>query len=312
MTDRDNEILTDTLIATWRSQGSDGFLLSDPDAPDIEIREVSDPISGVSFRFRWLPHREIRTNIAELERRGILDPDRDTTKLFRDSRDPSGRFCFLCERNIRECNPMEELIPMTLAGRQYFAGANFAWISRNHFTVMAAEHIPQDLAPDVVEAMIEVHTRTEGRFRVIYNGAHAGATIPWHLHYQITTDAFPVELLPPGADALYPTDVRRVAAATGSGQAVYEVAAEWIERDAEHHRVNLLISGPVGEPTAYIFARDTRKSDAKGKGLMGGFEVCGDLVYSEPDKRDLFLHASADLARRVLEEIRPNGAEQSS
>jgi hypothetical protein len=31
-------------------------------------------------------------------------------------------------------------------------------------------------------------------------------------------------------------------------------------------------------------------------------------VYSEPDKRDLFLHASAELARRVLEEIRPDDA----
>lgn len=308
MTDSQNEILTDTLIATWRSQGRDGFLLSDPDAPNIEVRNVPDPISGVSFRFRWLPHREIRTDLAELERRGILSPERDETKLFRDSRDPSGRFCFLCEENIRECNPMEELIPMALAGRRYFAGANSAWISRNHYTIMAAEHIEQDFTPHVLEAMIELHTRTEGLFRVLYNGAHSGATIPWHLHYQITTDEFPVELLPSGADASYPTAVRRVAAVTGAGVKAYEVAAEWIERDPEHHRVNLLIAGPVKEPTAHIFARDTRKSHAKEKGLMGGFEVCGDLVYSEPDKRDLFLHASAELARRVLEEIRPDDA----
>ncbi|MEA1903021.1 MAG: DUF4922 domain-containing protein [Actinomycetota bacterium] len=307
MTDSQSSILTDTLIATWRSQGRDGFLLSDPDAPDIEVRNVADPISGVSFRFRWLPHREMRTDIAELERRGILNPDRDETKLFRDSRDRSGRFCFLCEENIRECNPMEDLIPMSLAGRRYLAGANFAWISRNHYTVMAAEHIDQDFTPHVLEAMIELHTRTEGLFRVLYNGAHAGATIPWHLHYQITTDEFPVELLPAGEEASYPTAVRRVIAATGTGAEAYEVAAEWIELDPEHHRVNLLIAGPVGEATGYIFARDTRKSHAKEKGLMGGFEACGDLVYSEPDKRHLFLHASAELARRVLEEIRPDG-----
>lgn len=306
MIDSQSEILTDTLIETWRSQGRDGFLLSDPDAPDIEVRNVQDPVSGVSFRFRWLPHREIRTDIAELERRGILNADCDEAKLFSDPRDPSGRFCFLCEENIRECNPMEELIPMALAGRHYLAGANFAWISRNHYTVMAAEHIDQDFTPHVLEAMSELHARTEGRFRVIYNGAHAGATISWHLHYQIATDRFPVELLPAGADASYPTAVRRVAAVTGTEGEAYEVAAEWIERDPEQHRVNLLIAGPVEEPIAYIFARDIRKSHAKEKGLMGGFEVCGDLVYSEPDKRDLFLHASAELARRVLGEIRPD------
>ena len=308
MTDSQDEILTDTLIATWRSQAQDGFLLSDPEASDIEIRYLHDPVSDVSFRFRWLPHREIRTDIAELERRGILNPDRDESKLFRDPRDPPGRFCFLCEDNIRECNPMEELIPITLAGRRYYSGANFAWISRDHYTIMAAEHMDQDFTSHVLEAMIELHRRTEGRFRVLYNGSYAGATIPWHLHYQITTDEFPVEQLAVGAEMSYPTSVNRVSAVTGTGGEAYEIAEEWIERDPEHHRVNILIAGPVEEPTAYVFARDTRKSHAKEKGLMGGFEVCGDLVYSEPDKRDLFLDASAELARRALEEIRPDGA----
>lgn len=101
--------------------------------------------------------------------------------------------------------------------------------------------------------------------------------------------------------------MRRVVPVTEPGAEAYEIAAEWIERDPEHHRVNLLIAGPAGEATAYIFARDTRKSHATEKGLMGGFEACGDLVYSEPDKHHLFLHASAELARRVLEEVRPDG-----
>ena len=56
-----------------------------------------------------------------------------------------------------------------------------------------------------------------------------------------------------------------------------------------------------------MFPRDTRKSHAAAKGLMGGFEVCGDFVYSEPDKRPEFEAASAELARSLLEEIRPDG-----
>lgn len=307
MTTPVGESLADTLVATWRSQGQDGFLLSDPNASDIEVRTVLDPVSGVPFRFRWLPRREIRTDVAELERRGILNPDRDADGLFRDPRDPSGRFCFLCIENIRECNPMEELVPMTLAGRDYVAGANFAWISRNHFTVMASEHVDQEFTPHVLEAMIELHTRTEGRFRVLYNGAHAGATIPWHLHYQITTDEFPVEQLSEGAEGSYPTALRRVAAPNANVSAAYEAAAEWIDRDATNHRINVLVAGLRDTPVVYIFARDVRKSHAATKGLMGGFEVCGDLVYSEPDKRELFLNASADLARQALGEIRPDG-----
>ncbi len=307
MTTPVNESLADTLVSIWRSQGQDGFLLSDPNVPDIDVRTLLDPVSGVPFRFRWLPHREIRTDVAELERRGILNPDRDADGLFRDPRDPSGRFCFLCIDNIRECNPMEELVAMTLAGRDYVAGANFAWISRNHFTVMASEHVDQEFTPHVLEAMIELHTRTEGRFRVLYNDAHAGATIPWHLHYQITTDEFPVEQLPKGAEGSYPTALRRVAAPNANVSAAYEAATEWIDRDATNHRVNVLVAGLRDIPVVYIFARDIRKSHAATKGLMGGFEVCGDLVYSEPEKRDLFLNASADLARQALGEIRPDG-----
>jgi hypothetical protein len=33
--------------------------------------------------------------------------------------------------------------------------------------------------------------------------------------------------------------------------------------------------------------------------------VCGDFVYSEPDQRAAFEMASAELARSILDEIRP-------
>lgn len=299
--------LADILIETWRRQAEDGFLLSDPDTAGIEERLVYDDIAGVDYRFRWMPHRETRFDVTELERRGILNPDRDETGLFRDERDPSGRHCFLCVRNIVVCNPMEELIPIRLAGREYVAGANFAWIERNHFTVMSDGHIDQDFTPHVVEAMIELHRRTDGRFRVLYNGAQAGATIPWHLHYQITTERMPVETLPEGREAAYPALLRRIRVEGSGPGAAYDVAQEWIERDPEHHRINMLIAGSSDRPVVYVFARDTRLTHASVKGLMGGFEVCGDLVYSEPDKRDIFEHASARIAREALLEIRPAG-----
>lgn len=295
------------LTATWRSQGNIGFLLVEPDDPEIEVRTVQDPVSGVPFRFRWLPHRELRANVTELERRGILSPHRDESKLLHDPRDPAGRFCFLCPNSIRECNPTEELVPLHLAGRDYWAGANFAWISANHFTVMAEEHTEQQLTPAVLKAMLELHSRTDGRFRVLYNGPRAGATIPWHLHFQIATEAFPVEQLPNGGEAAYPTALTRVAGRDAGPQRAIEFIGSWIDRDPANHSVNVLVAGSGSEPVIHIFPRDSRRSHARQKGLMGGYEVCGDLVYSEPEKHDLFLNASAALARRVLEEIRPDG-----
>jgi len=303
---RGDPALADVLTATWQAQADDGFLLSDPHANGMETRIALDPASGVAFRYRWLPHRELRTDIVELERRGILNPDRDGHELFRDPRDPSGRHCFLCVDNIKVCHPMEALVPIELAGRDYVAGANFAWIELNHYTVMAIEHVDQDFTAHTLEAMLELHAATEGEFRVLYNGAQAGATIPWHLHYQITTDRLPVEDLASGAEAAYPASLRRFDGASDVAAARGHIE-DWLGRDPEHHRVNLLVAGPVDHPVVHVFARDTRKTHAVEKGLMGGFEICGDLIYSEPDKRTQFDAASPELARRVIEEVRPDG-----
>jgi hypothetical protein len=297
--------LADTLSETWRLQEKEGFLLSDPEG--IEERILPDPSVGVAYRLRWMPHREIRSDTAELERRGILNPNRRHEILFRDPRDPSGRHCFLCRKNIEECNPMEQLIPIRLAGRDYLAGANFAWIEDNHFTVMAAEHIDQDFTPHVLDAMVELYRRTGGEYRVLYNGAQAGATIPWHLHYQVTTERLPVEDLPEGAEAHYPAALRRIEV---DGQGTLDALAavrEWVDRDPDHHRVNVLVAGDVSHPTVHVFARDSRRSRARIKGLMGGFEICGDLIYSEPDMRVIFETATAETAHQAIAEVRPDG-----
>ena len=298
--------LASLLGDVWREQNRVGFLLADPDHLDAEIRRVPDSISGVVFRFRWLPHRNLRSDVAELESRGILSADRDEASLFGDPRDAPGRFCFLCPSNIRVANPLEVLVPLTLAGEGYVAGANFAWISNEHFTVMASEHTDQVFSGRALEAMLDLHAQTGGRFRIIYNGAHAGATISWHLHYQITSEALPVEELPAGREAAYPTAIRRFTAdAPGGGAQAY--ASAWVAEDPAHHRVNVLVAGPRSSPTISVFPRDTRKSHAAGKGLMGGFEVSGDFVYGESGSRASFETATAHQARSLLEAIRPSG-----
>lgn len=296
----------DTLTSTWELQGREGFLLSDP--AGIEERVLRDPDIGIAYRLRWMPHREIRSDTAELERRGILNPGRRDETLYRDPRDPSGRHCFLCAQNISECNPMERLLPIRLAGRDYLIGANFAWIEQNHFTVMAAEHVDQDFTPHVIDAMVDLYRRAGGEYRVLYNGAQAGATIPWHLHYQITTERLPVEDLPQGNEPRYPAALRRVYVDGDGTLAALAMVDDWTAPDPEHRRVNVLVAGSVAHPTVYVFARDRRLSHATIKGLMGGFEICGDLIYSEPDKRAIFDTATAETARRAIAEVRPEDA----
>lgn len=294
--------LAQALIDNWAQQARDGFLLSDPESARIETRTAEDPHCGVRYRFRWMPHREIRGDVAELERRGILNPHRDERKLFRDPRDPRGRHCFLCAANIHECHPLEVLIHLRLAGRDYFAGANFAWIEPNHYTVMSAEHMDQAYSRAALEAMFELHMQTEQRFRVLFNGNGAGASIPWHLHYQITTAAMPIEALPPDHSTAYPTVVHRFVADL---DAAHAAADAWLRRDPLHHSVNILIATPVDETLIFVFPRDQRRAKAEGKGLVGGFEVSGDFVLSAPDERAVFLEAEAQTARRILEQIRP-------
>lgn len=297
--------LADKLVETWAQQGRDGFLLTDPARAGVEVREASDPGCGVTYRFLWMPHREIRGDVAELERRGILNPQRNEQKLFCDERDPYGRHCFLCADNVRECNPMETLVPLNLAGVDYYAGANFAWIEPDHFTVMAAQHRDQAYAQHVVEAMLDLHLQTQGRFRVLFNGPGAGATIPWHLHYQITTEAMPIERLQPGHEAAYPTAVCRFPVESGGVERTHDAAVAWLAADPMERTLNLMVATIATETCIFFFPRDRRHATAEGKGLIGGFEVAGDFVLSAERERATFEDGSVRAARDILSQVNP-------
>jgi hypothetical protein len=297
--------LAERLITTWAQQGRDGFLLSDPHAVQIETTHVHDAPCGVDYRFRWMPHREIRGDVRELERRGILNPQRAASRLFRDPRDPHGRHCFLCAENIRACHPLEVMVPLELAGRSYFAGANFAWIEHDHYTVMSAAHVDQAYDRHAFAAMLDLYRQTEGRFRVLFNGPGAGASIPWHLHYQITTAPLPIEALPAERAVRYPTVVHRFGATERDAEAAHAAADAWLGRDPAHHSINILIATIDGARAIFIFPRDQRRATAEERGLVGGFEVAGEFVLSAPREEAFFRGASVAIARGILEQVCP-------
>ncbi len=334
--------LVETLVETWAAQGRDGFLLADPASVDMLVSAAVDRRCGVTYRFRWMPHREIRGDVKELERRGILNKRRDQSKLFRDPRDPRGNHCFLCPENIAECNPKEVLIPLQLADQEYVAGANFAWIEPDHFTVMSAEHVDQEYSRHVLEAMLDLHLQTAGEFRVLFNGPGAGASIQWHRHFQITTAPLPIERLHRDEVDYYPTAVCRFpldargpssrphgrpschgqllcdrenlcdpgAAGTlrfdGLEQAHF-AAERWLSGDPENRSLNLLVATVGAGPCIFLFPRDQRFSNADGKGMVGGFEVAGDFVLSAPGEETAFRNASVGIARNILSQVCPPG-----
>jgi hypothetical protein len=298
------ETLAARLRATWRAQAESGFLLADPGATG-ETRRAFDAGTGLTFCFRWLPHREIRFDTAELARRGVLESGIEPAALFRDPRDPEGRYCFLCPENLRIAFPAQLLIPVHAGGRDWFAGVNFAWLADHHFTVMTADHIDQTYDRAALEAMVELHRATDGEFRVVYNGEGAGTSIPWHRHLHITTEALPIEALAPGAESDYPLPLHRFPVATTGIERVHETVRSWIGADPEHHRVNLLIAGPPEAPTAFVLERDVRRPAAAGKGPMGGFEAAGFFPYSDPLSREGFERADLETAQRRPTEIRP-------
>jgi hypothetical protein len=200
---------------------------------------------------------------------------------------------------------MERLAPVKLAGRKYLAGANFAWIEPNHFTVMAAEHVDQCYGRHALDAMLDLHMQTARQFRVLFNAPDAGATIPWHLHFQITTAPMPVEQLPPGRDDDYPTAVCRFPLGSDGLDRAHFAAEQWLDGDPENRRVNILIASPGGRTSVFVFPRDQRYATAPGKSLIGGFEVAGDFVLSAPKEQETFRAASAAVARDILKQICP-------
>lgn len=281
---------------------SDGFLLSDP-LSAVETRYADAPATGVRFRFRWLAHREVRADSAELARRGIYDQGCEERDLSVALRDPAGNPCFLCPGMIGACFPKEILLPVDAGGRRWWAGGNFAWLAHNHFTVISDRHEGQDYCTGVLAAMTDIHSDTGGAFRVIFNGAGAGASIPWHLHLQMPTEPFPIEDLGHGAEGRYPLPMARFDNADEADAFI----RRWVDEDRSHHRVNLLVAGPHGRPRVFVFLRDIRRPSSSEKGLMAAFEASGDFVFDRRQCRGAFERADLAMVYRAFDEIRPAG-----
>ncbi|MHC4618803.1 MAG: DUF4922 domain-containing protein [Planctomycetota bacterium] len=318
------------LLALYRQQVNSGFVLADPlSTRGKREKAFSDPATGITFRLQWNPDRELRKNHGLLIERNVIKAGADETKLV--NRDENGKACYLCKANIDEQNPGEILLEVDLGGDKFYVGANFAYITNNHFTVMNAEHRPQQYRKEILRILNCFVDEADGRFRVIFNGL-AGASILSHEHMQATTEEFPVEQIKiEDKDIIYRNNDMRVShpfyytpvwVIEGADSRAMETTADqiiqrWHTLNAKDHTENIIAVRSEGRYRTFILLRDRKKlagNRAGKKGAMAAFETGGNIILSyEPaagtddlNEKQTFERAGLETIRQLLREIAPD------
>jgi len=300
------------LRALFRQQVRSGFVLFDPGAGG-EHRVLEDEVDDARFVVQWNPERRLRLDHDILMERGIVCPT-DVPLINPDAR---GVPCYLCRHNIEHQNPAEVLLGLELGSIPFYLGANFAPIGAHHFTVMSAEHEPQRYQRGLLEAALDLIDRTNGEFRVLYNG-RAGASIEAHLHLHATTTELPVEAatsddhIELSKVALrrpaYPTPLWLLESASAAAliETGDEMLRRWHALDPEHHSENLLITRTAGEYRLFIYPRDRRRRTAPGRrGALASFELSGLIAIPRVEDRAVFESVRAADMRALIGGVAP-------
>jgi hypothetical protein len=269
----------------------------------------------------------LRRDHALLIGRGIIAEHGDGSRLIH--RDSAGKPCYLCKSNIDVQNTGEILLEIDLAGETFYAGANFASITDNHFTVMNAEHRPQEYRKEILSFMNDFVEKTDGCFRAMFNGL-AGASIKTHEHFQATTEPFPVEEIRIGEEdtirsdesvrVSHPRYYLPVWVVEGQGREIVERAADtilsvWHGLDASEHTENIISVLSENGYRIFVILREKSKLVGPGKkGVMASFETGGLIVLSteakggtdEVDERETFQTANLKTVRSMLKGVSPD------
>ncbi len=287
--------LSAALLLLYRQQVESGFVLADPaDTTNKEFYNIHDDKTGVTFHIQWNPDRELRKNHQLLVERGVIVPVSATGNLI--NKDEQGRCCYLCPENIRIQNPAEIIYPVRFSDEEFFLGANFAYLTNNHFTLFSKRHRPQFYRKEIIMFLFDFLDKTNGCFRGIFNGL-AGASIEHHEHMQVTIEKFPIEDITVSQETVilnndkikiyqpfYYTSLLLFERAM-SGEIVKcanTFLTKWHGLNPEYHTENIIAVKHSKYYRLFIFPRDKRKLAGTGKtGAMASFEVSGNIVLSD-------------------------------
>ncbi len=316
------------LMALYRQQVESGFVLADPlKYKGREEKHFFDHKTGITFCLQWNPDRELRKNHKLLIKRGVISEKKEKRILV--NLDENQKPCYLCKANIDIQNPNEILLPISLANETYYAGANFAYITNNHFTLMSLEHRRQQYHKKIPLVLNDFVFCTEGIFRAVFN-CLAGASIKNHEHMQIFTESLPIEKISiKDEDIIYQKDNLNVSqpyyylpvyVVEGSSKnrtagAVDRIIQSWHEIDNIYHTENIITTMQDNQFRIFVLLRDKRRLTGKWKkGDMASFEAGGHIVLSctpktsgnnEPDERKLFESADIESVKELISTIVP-------
>jgi len=316
------------LHVLYRQQLNSGFILSNPlnYSKNANERSFYDPVTKIRFLAQWNPERALRKNHQLLINRGIIQNHIDETKLI--NKDKEGKPCYLCKKNIDLQNPKEIVLSLILDGERFYAGANFASICDNHFTVFHKQHRPQKYRGKIFSIMTDFLNQTSGSFRIIYNGL-AGASIAAHEHFQATSIRFPVESIKcnnrniffndKDLQILKPNYYLPLWIIEGKKyskliSALNHFILQWHLQKPEEHTENILGIKIGSLFRFFIFLRERSKLKVPGKaGALATFEASGLFVFSEfsentigeKSKKDFFSSLSLDIIKNMLKKIAP-------
>lgn len=236
--------------------------------------------------------------------------------------------CFLCPENIwwqQRC--LEMGYKFKVGENDYHAWCNPFPLLRSHLTISSGIHEPQKLIMDRNDGNLERTQRIVNDLLTIvskapkyigfYNGLGAGATIPTHLHFQFFKR--------PEGQAIYPLEwtAKQTIKINDNVMApflvenypitciyfngnreevcnqVVKCIAIWIERCGNSPNLSANIIATLDHAKTsemdrntyclYLIPRDIYSSLSPGRrGVVGGLEVLGEIVFSETKEFDLF------------------------
>ncbi len=133
-------------------------------------------------RERYERLSQVLTKRVEIDGETVIvqhNPARAVSSLAKlDAKTLDARPCFLCQQNRPKAQGELDCL-----GRYHILVNPFP-IFQPHFTIAATTHCPQTLSAAVAHDMMVIARANEGNI-VFFNGAHAGASAPDHLHLQM-------------------------------------------------------------------------------------------------------------------------------
>lgn len=236
--------------------------------------------------------------------------------------EPVNDGCFLCRDNIRwQQRGLELGYDLRGANGSWFALMNAYPLMPGHAVLATDSHVAQDLPfqdsgarlGEILEDLVDFATRLPG-YLGFYNGIGAGASIPGHLHFHFFARPEGYGLFPLEQTALdcsgpgpVPLDAYLVNAVYWRGPARQVVTGagrwigDWLRAGTQPERLScnlIAVQDPGGEYVhLYFVPRDRQRSHApEMNGTIGGLEVLGELVFSDPNEKQRLDRNEVDYA----------------